>query len=189
MKKFKLSDILKPIIVLTAICLVTSALLAYTNGITKDKIAQQNEIAAQEAQKKVLSMAADFEVKNENKADEYVIGKDANGEIVGYVFTTTEKSYGGELKVMVGIKPDGTVNAVEILAISDTPGLGMNAKDAKFLDQFIGKIKGIGVNKNEPGENEILALTGATITSKAVAGAVNTALDNYAAVTGGANNG
>ena len=42
MKNFKLSDILKPVIVLTAICLITSALLAYTNDITKDKIAQQN---------------------------------------------------------------------------------------------------------------------------------------------------
>lgn len=189
MKNFKLSDILKPVIVLTAICLITSALLAYTNDITKDKIAQQNVIAAQEAQKKVLSQAVDFETVNEGKADEYIIGKAADGTIVGYVFTTTDKSYGGDIEVMVGIKPDGTVNAVEILTISDTPGLGMNAKNATFLDQFIGKIKDIGVNKNEPAENEIKALTGATITSSAVTRAVNTALAQFETVTGGAENG
>ena len=179
MKNFKLSDILKPVIVLTAICLITSALLAYTNDITKDKIAQQNVIAAQEAQKKVLSQAAEFETVNEGKADEYIIGKAADGTIAGYVFTTTDKSYGGDIEVMVGIKPDGTVNAVEILTISD----------ATFLDQFIGKIKDIGVNKNEPAENEIKALTGATITSSAVTRAVNTALAQFETVTGGAENG
>lgn len=190
MKNFKLSDILKPVIVLTAICLITSALLAYTNDITKDKIAQQNVIAAQEAQKKVLSQAKDFETVNEGKDTEYVIGKDADGTIVGYVFTTTDpKSYGGEVKVMVGINTDGTVSAVEILSINDTPGLGMNAKNATFLDQFIGKIKDIGVNKNEPAENEIKALTGATITSSAVTRAVNTALAQFETVTGGAENG
>lgn len=188
MKNFKLSDILKPVIVLTAICLVTSALLAYTNSITKDKIAEQNVLAAQEAQKKVLPEAKEFETVNEGKDTEYVIGKN-EGAIVGYVFTTTDKSYGGEIEVMVGIKPDGTVNAVEILTISDTPGLGMNAKNATFLDQFIGKIKDIGVNKNEPGENEIKALTGATITSSAVTRAVNTALAQFETVTGGADNG
>ena len=189
MKNFKLSEILKPVIVLTAICLITSGLLAYTNDITKDKIDDQDKIAAQEAQKKVLSQAADFEAVNEDKDDGYAIGKDADGAVVGYVFTTTDKSYGGEIEVMVGVKPDGTVNAVEILTISDTPGLGMNAKNAEFLDQFIGKIKGIGVNKNEPAENEIQALTGATITSSAVTRAVNTALEQFETVTGGADNG
>ena len=49
------------------------------------------------------------------------------------VFTTTAKSYGGEISVMVGIKADGTVSGVELLSINDTPGLGMNAKNPEFL--------------------------------------------------------
>ena len=65
----------------------------------------------------------------------------------------------------------------------------MNATKPSFLEQFIGKTLGIAVNKNEPAENEIKALTGATITSKAVTSAVNTALEYYAEITGGANNG
>jgi len=190
MKNFKISDILKPVIVLTAICLITSGLLAYTNDITKDKIAYQEDLAAQEAQKKVLPPAVDFEVVNKGSSDEYAIGKDKSGNVVGYVFTTTDpKSYGGEVKVMVGINTDGTVSAVEILSINDTPGLGMKAKEPKFLDQFKDKIAEIGVNKNTPGENEIQALTGATITSQAVTRAVNTALERFEKVTGGANNG
>ncbi len=105
------------------------------------------------------------------------------------MFTTTAKSYGGDIQVMVGIKADGSVNAVELLQINDTPGLGMNAKNPEFLKQFENKTAGISVNKNTPAENEIQALTGATITSNAVTGAVNTALENFAAVTGGADNG
>lgn len=189
MKSFKLSDILKPVIVLTAICLVTSALLAYTNKITAPEIEKQNEQAANEARSTVLSEAKDFESANLSGNEEYFIGKSESGDIIGYVFTTTAKSYGGEIKVMVGVNADGTVNAVELLQINDTPGLGMNAKNPEFLEQFNNKTAGIGVNKNAPAENEIQALTGATITSSAVTSAVNTALNNYAKVTGGANNG
>lgn len=189
MKNFKLSEILKPVIVLTAICLVTSALLAYTNKITAPEIEKQNMQAANEARNTVLSEAKDFESAKLNAGEEYFIGKSENGDIIGYVFTTTAKSYGGDIQVMVGVRADGSVNAVELLQINDTPGLGMNAKNPEFLKQFESKTAGIGVNKNAPAENEIQALTGATITSSAVTDAVNTALENYAKVTGGADNG
>ena len=58
-------------------------------------------------------------------------------------------------------------------------GLGMKAQNASFLDQFKGKVKDIAVNKNSASGNEIQALTGATITSKAVTAAVNGALSYY----------
>ena len=133
MKNFKLSEILKPVIVLTAICLVTSALLAYTNKITAPEIEKQNALAANEARSTVLSEAKDFESAKLNGNEEYFIGKSESGDVIGYVFTTTAKSYGGEIQVMVGIKTDGSVNAVELLQINDTPGLGMNAKNPEFL--------------------------------------------------------
>ncbi len=189
MKKFKISDILLPVIVLMAICLVTSGLLAYTNSLTAPIIADNNDKAANATKAVVLEAATNF--TDETKGDiSYSVGTDASGAVTGYVFTTTAKSYGGEISVMVGIKADGTVSGVELLSINDTPGLGMNAKtDPNFRKQFVGKVAGIIVNKNEPAENEIKALTGATITSKAVTEAVNTALDNYAEITGGVNNG
>lgn len=187
-KKFSVGDILKPTIVLTLICLVTSALLAYTNYLTAPVIENNNIQAANATKAVVLADAENF--ADETKGDiSYSVGTDASGAVMGYVFTTTAKSYGGEISVMVGIKADGTVSGVELLSINDTPGLGMNAKNPDFLEQFVGKIKGIAVNKNNPAENEIKALTGATVTSKAVTAAVNTALDYYTEIAGGVNNG
>lgn len=188
MKKFSIGDILKPVVVLTAICIVTSALLAYTNSLTKpviDNLAVQTEI---NTRKLVLSQAENFEDKTFGDVA-YCTGKDASGETVGYVFTTSAKGYGGDVKIMVGVNTDGTVSGVQTLELSETPGLGMNATKPSFLEQFIGKTLGVAVNKNAPGENEIKALTGATITSKAVTAAVNTALDYYTQITGGADNG
>ena len=187
-KKFSIGDILKPTIVLALICLITSALLAYTNSLTAPVIKQNNIASANASKAVVLADAENF--ADETKGDiSYSVGTDASGAVAGYVFTTTAKSYGGEISVMVGIKADGTVSGVELLSINDTPGLGMNAKNPSFLEQFVGKVAGILVNKNEPAENEIKALTGATVTSKAVTAAVNTALDNYTEITGGVNNG
>ncbi len=89
---------------------------------------------------------------------------------------------------MVGVKTDGTVAGVNILSISETAGLGMNATNESFLSQFLGKSGTIGVLKNGSSETEIQALTGATITSKAMASAVNQALALFETV-GGAQNG
>lgn len=188
MKKFSVGDILKPTVVLTVICIVTSALLAYTNSLTApviDALAVETEL---NTRKLVLTEATEF---TEEKLGDvaYCIGKDEGGSTVGYVFTTSAKGYGGDVKIMVGVKADGTVSGVQTLELNETPGLGMNAQKPSFLEQFVGKTLGVAVNKNTPGENEIKALTGATITSRAVTSAVNTALEYYAEITGGANNG
>ena len=188
MKKFSIGDILKPTVVLAVICIVTSALLAYTNSLTAPVIAELAVETEINTRKEVLKDASEFADADFNGIA-YCIGKDASGATIGYVFTTAAKGYGGDVKIMVGVNADGTVAGVQILELSETPGLGMNATKASFLEQFIGKTLGIAVNKNEPAENEIKALTGATITSKAVTSAVNTALQYYAEITGGANNG
>ena len=80
---------------------------------------------------------------------------------------------------MVGINADGTISGMDFLSISETAGLGMNADSDDFKAQFVGKSDEIGLSKNNPAENEIQALTGATITSKAVTSAVNVALELF----------
>jgi len=85
---------------------------------------------------------------------------------------------------MVGIDTSGKVTGVSILSISETAGLGMNAKNESFINQYIGKSGTIGVSKNGASDTEIQALTGATITSKAVTSAVNTALSLYSQIGG-----
>lgn len=188
-------NIIIPTLVLFLICLVSTGLLAFANNLTEpiiDKLEKQTEI---ESRKAVLADAAEF--KDEKAGDiAYAVGYDKDGAPVGLIFTTTEKSYGGDVKIMTGVDMEGKVKGVEILSIEDTAGLGMNAQKESFRSQFIGLVKGIVVQKNSSNHdnNEITALTGATITSKAVTAAVNQALDIYASVSaeyaqGGANNG
>lgn len=83
------------------------------------------------------------------------------------------------MKIMTGIDKDGAVTGISPLELNETAGLGMKAQNDSFLDQFKGKVKDIAVNKNSASGNEIQALTGATITSKAVTAAVNEALSYY----------
>ncbi|MBQ6707825.1 MAG: RnfABCDGE type electron transport complex subunit G [Clostridia bacterium] len=186
----KIKDIIVPGFVLFVICLVTSVLLAVTNEVTAPKIAERQEQAAYEAMSLVLPDAKfDDESKITLNGVEYTynIGKNDSGETVGYVFTTVSKGYGGDVKVMTGVNADGTVSAIETLELNETAGLGMKAAEQNFKDMFKGKSADIGVVSNgTPGENEIKALTGATITTNAVTDAVNTALSLYNEITGGA---
>ena len=162
---------------------IVTALLAGTNLLTKDKIAEQSALEAEQSRKVVLSDADSFE-----EADGYYIGK-ANNETVGYVFQTEAKGYGGAVKVMTGISADGQITGVVILEHSETPGLGANAEKASFTDQFkqTAPEKGITLVKNKaPSDGEIEAMTGASITSRAVTNAVNEAITKYNTVKEGA---
>lgn len=192
MKKFSPKEILMPTIVLFVICVVASALLGGTNMITKDKIASIAAEAKAEAMQTVMEDAVSFgEEVQVSDTTAYSEALDAQGNTIGYAFTVTENGYGGEIKIMVGVNTDGTVRKLAVLsADNETPGLGLNIKKESFLDQFTGKTNGIAVNKNTPGENEIQALTSATISSSAVTRAVNSALDCFEnEVKGGADNG
>ena len=99
----------------------------------------------------------------------------------GYVITTTDKDgFGGNIQITVGIKKDGTINGVSILSISETAGLGMKATEPSFYNQYVNKKADKFVVSKDGGDGEqIDALSGATITSRAVTGAVNTALGYY----------
>lgn len=178
-------NIIIPTVALFVICLVSTLLLALANNVTAPLIADiatKNEV---NARLKVLPAAYSFSESTDTKApegcDSFVIGLDENSKLAGMVFVTTVKSYGGDLQVMTGVDKDGKVAGIEILQISDTAGLGMNAKKDEFKNRFKGLTEGITVQKNTASaeNNEVLALTGATITSKAVTNAVNTAVDGF----------
>lgn len=183
--KLDREEFLKPTVTLFVICLVVAVLLAATNLLTHDKIAEMNKQTETAARQVVLPEATDFE---DSPDGTYAIGKNA-GNITGYVFTTKTKSYGGDLSVMTGISKDGKVTGVVILSISDTPGLGLNAEKESFRDQYKQPVpeKGFEVIKSGTASaGQINAMTGATITSKAVTECVNKAVDTYQKVIGGA---
>ena len=193
MKKGNVKEILIPTITLFIICLISAAILAGLNSVTSPIISKQNEESAIASMQEVLPDAVSFGDTTENGDCEYNVGTDANGNTAGYVITTTGKSYGGTISVMTGIGADGLVKGVVILEIDDTPGLGMNAKNDYFLNQYKGASGEFSVTKNgvwaEDADENIDAITSATITSTAVTKAVNAAVACYNEITGGENNG
>jgi electron transport complex protein RnfG len=183
--KLNAKDVLKPTLILVVICLVVTACLAGTNMATKNAIAAQNEKIADQSRKEALQAADSFE--ESDKSDICYVGKKGN-DVIGYVFTTEASSYGGKIQVMTGIDKDDKVTGVVLLSTSDTPGLGLNAQKPKFRDQYKQKVpeKGFEVVKSgNAQEGQINAMTGATISSKAVTTAVNEAIEEYQKVKGG----
>ncbi|MBQ6267640.1 MAG: RnfABCDGE type electron transport complex subunit G [Clostridia bacterium] len=186
MTKFK--EYFAPTVVLFLVCLIAAFLLGATNQVTAPRIEQiqyDNEVAA----RKVVFAAADsFGDPAESSAEgvkTVVPALDADGKVIGCVVTAVTKGYGGDITVMTGVDADGAVTGVSILDMSETAGLGANAKKQSFRDQFIGKIAGVTVSKDQPGENAIDALTGATITSRAVTRAVNASIEAAGGVLNG----
>ncbi len=189
MKNKTFKEIAVPAIMLFLIAAICTALLAGTNLLTKDKIAQIAVEAENEAKAAVIE-ASSFSEAKEIDGNTYYEAYDESNTLLGYVFNVKTKSYGGELICMVGISAeDEKVTGVEITSISDTPGLGMKATAKNWLAQFIGKKSGIKVNKNSSSDTEIQAITSATITSQAVTDAVNSAFEILSQVKGGADNG
>src|SRR5699024_635343 len=158
--------------------LVVTALLAGTNLLTKDKIAEQERLAEETSRMTVSPGAETFSASDDGT---YYIAK-AGGEAIGYVFTTTASSYGGQIKVMTGISTDGPVTGVPRLSISATPGPRMKAPKETFRGQYqkAAPAGGFTVIKNgTAGGTEISAMTGATIPAQAFTGAVNDAIAQY----------
>lgn len=190
MKKSSLKELLVPALMLFIIAAVCTALLGYTNQLTKDKIAAIQAETDNAAKATVLSVAKSFSDAKTVTVDgteyTYFEGLDENGALLGYVIPVSTKSYGGDLSCTVGIGLDAKVTGVTITEINDTAGLGLKAKNEDFLKQYIGKAVGITVNKNASSDTEIQAITSATITSKAVTSAVNSAFDVFNAAQGGA---
>lgn len=179
----KIKPIFIPTLVMVLICIVITGALAGTNLITKDKIKLQEEKQQTDSMKEVLP-ASSYETKTATVDGEeitYYVADDS-GKTLGYIFVTSQKGYGGDDKVMTAINADGTIKAVKVLDVSnETPGLGQNTGNAEWYSQFSGLNgkKNVKVVKNgaKKENNEINAVTGATISSTAVKNAVNKALE------------
>jgi electron transport complex protein RnfG len=189
-----MKGIIKNTLILTLITLIAGVGLGYVYEITKEPIAQSEEAAKREAWQQVFPEAGidDFVLVDvDSEAAETAIAEmGVNAEVnevvevkageLGYVITTTDKDgYGGDITITVGITSEGTVSGISILSISETAGLGMRATQPEFYEQYGGKeASKLAVNKDG---GEIDALSGATIPSRAVTGAVNTAIGYYQA--------
>lgn len=166
------NKVFKPIVVLCAICVVITGALAATNSVTAP-IIEAATIAAQNAARQELAPEATaFEavegISVENVSDIYM---GDNGEVV---ITCAGKGYGGTITVMVAFTTEGVVKQIKITEQSETQGLGSKiVSEASFQESFAGLAA-------EPFEvTDIAAISGATISSKAVTAAVNAAIEAY----------
>ena len=192
--------IIKDAIILFVITLVAGLLLGVVYEVTKAPIAAQEAKTKAEAQKGVFKEAAEFKqvdvdsekakaaVSNGVTVDEVYEALDASGAHLGYVIqATSPNGYGGNITLMAGVSSDGTSNGYSLLTINETAGLGMTAKTDDFKNQYAGKnVEAFEVTKTgASADNQIDAISGATITSNAVTEAVNACLTYAKALEGG----
>ena len=199
------NKIVKDTLALTVITLVSGLLLGLVNDITAGPIASQQAKEKEEAYKAVFADAASFETvtsgedtdlesyldENGFKAqniDEVMLAKDDQENELGYAFTvTTSEGYGGDIQFAMGVQDDGTLNGISILSISETAGLGMRATTDDFKNQFKDKNveKFTYTKTGATSDDEIDALSGATITANAMTNGVNAGLAAFRYEKGG----
>ena len=169
----KMNESVKMILTLVLIAVIVAGAMAGVNMLTKDKIAQNEVDKLNNSLKEVLP-AQTYEQRVTEGGTVYIA---KNGDKVqGYCVSCTVSGYGGDINVLVGLDTEYKVTKISILSHGETPGLGANATNDKFKKQFEGKAAGtLSAEKNASGKNEIQAISGATITSKAVTKAVNDA--------------
>ncbi len=192
-----MNETLKLGLILFIVTAVSATILGFSNNVTAGKIAEADKLANDNARKETLSAAEVFETLNEEEADkikdsnpevlEIFEGIDSGGETVGYVIKTEVLGFGGDIEVMTGISLEGKITGMKVLNHTETPGLGEKATEPEFQERFNNKPVDdalVVVNSEPVGENEVLALTSATLTTDAVAHGVNIAreifLDNFA---------
>lgn len=176
------------------ITLVAGLLLGLVYEVTKDPIAKEQQRAKEEAYKEVFADASSFEamdidiesvrteIKNKGfdaTINEVMKAMDASGTTIGYVLTVTDhEGYGGDIKFAMGVTSNGVTNGISFLSISETAGLGMRAQEEEFKKQFANKevSKFVYTKDGSSADNEIDALSGATITTNAVTNGVNAGL-------------
>ena len=192
---------IKNALILFVITLVAGVLLGFVYQITKEPIAYQNQLAETKANQEVFTDAASFEEVELDEAAavtataEYskisiVSAKkalDASGNTLGYVLQISSVGYGDEIVFTMGITNDGVLNGISIISINETPGLGMNAEKV-LVPQFVAKtiLGNFEVTKTTAtSDSQIEAISGATITSRAITNGVNAGINYWSNVLKG----
>ena len=193
MKKLE-SSLLNMVLVLTGVAVIMGGILAYVNHLTEGPIAQQKEKTLADGIKAVMVCddivvaKTDEVIQNDAKGKELVFKiyqvKDAQGQDLGAAVESTTMGFGGDLKVLVGFNPEGTIMGYTLLEHAETPGLGAKADKWFQKDQkgdIIGKspVEPLTVSKDG---GQVDAITASTITSRAFLKAVNNAYKAYKAM-------
>ncbi len=209
-----MAKIIKDVLILFAITLVAGLALGYVFNVTKSARTEQEKKTLNEAYEKVMpgtnstksvKKPSDAKIKdivltneknanvkpyNEYKAtiNDAVKAFDKDGKELGYIITVTdEEAYGGSLQMTVGVDKSGQTLGISFLSLKETPGLGMNADTDSFKKQFKNKkVKFFVYTKTgAKDDNEIDAISSATVTTNAVTHGVNAAIACAQLLNGG----
>ncbi|MHC1719630.1 MAG: FMN-binding protein [Clostridiaceae bacterium] len=177
------NSIIKIAMNLTAACFISGAIIAATFFLT-NPIAQVKAIEIQQESMQALVKDADSFKEIEGKEKWFAAEKD--GKTIAYVVPGEAKGYGGSVILLVAIDTEGKVIDYTCTKHNETPGLGDKAARAPFKDQFAGKTSAqLEVTKDASNTENIQALTGATISSRAFTKAVKQAVDEVLQFEGG----
>jgi electron transport complex protein RnfG len=186
-----MKDISRLAIVLTVIAVGAGLILSLVEGKTREPIAEQRRLETLKALRAVLPP-----IDNAPDTDTValVTGKDKKGRDLSRTFyrgrtgenlsgvafkVVAPEGYSGNIEIMVGITPEGTVTGVEILTHAETPGLGSKIAEGWFKEQFRGKgLENVDWRVKKDG-GQFDQITGATISPRAVVKAVKDGLEFY----------
>lgn len=164
-----------PTLVLAVICLVVSAALSATYGITNPIIEENQRIVEQEALAQVLPEGDSF-VAAEGGLPDGVSAFYTTQNGAGCVVRVSPSGYGGPISMMVGIAADGTISGVKVLENSETQGIGSKVMDEAYTSQYTGV----------SGADDVDAIGGATISSTGLKNGIRTAVEAAATLGEGA---
>ncbi len=153
-----MKDIVKFSGVLCLICLVAGAALAFIYDVAEPRITQQRKLAEQKAITEVLPQAPESIEKIQGNDLVFYKAKDASGNLIAHVIIAEAFGYSSDIKTVASLSPEGNIIAVKILDQRETPGVGSQIEEEKFLNQFKGR------NFNQ----QFDTITGATVSSEAV---------------------
>jgi len=165
--------------ILLAFCVVATAILAYVNSVTKPRIDELKRVAAQEAMAKLIPNAEFSDVvihlpEGESTPDSLVYyiatAKGDSTKILGYIFTAEKHGYSSNVKTMAAIDTEFKLINIKVIEQAETPGLGANCSSESFAERFKGLLpEKLLVDKDG---GEVKAMTGATITTRAVTNSI-----------------
>jgi Na+-translocating ferredoxin:NAD+ oxidoreductase subunit G len=194
--RLEIGELFKNTFIMIVIAVLAGGILGYVYELTKEPIALMQAKEIKEANQKVFMLADSFsdsvfsehpvsstvrEDYPEIDINDCIEAYDVSGELLGYVIeVTTHEGYGGDITFRMGVDITGTLNAVSITDISETAGLGMRAEEV-LVPQFSNRNETyFEVTKTGASfDNQIDAITSATITSTAITDGVNAGLEYY----------
>ncbi len=164
-------------------CFISGAIIAGTYFVTNPVAEKKAVILKNDAMKALVKEADNFKPVD-GKTEWFAAQK--GGKTIAYVVPSESKGFGGAIKMLVAVTPDGKVIDFNIVAHNETPGLGDNASKDSFRGQFKNKkAEGLEVVKDPSNTKNIQAMTGATISSKAVTKGVKEAVEQVTQLSGG----